>query len=225
MLNLQADTLPIALPGDWSEMTLGQFVAYRLAVTDEEIIAALSGVSLGSLRTQQHIDYSPAFGMLDYLQQIPDFTALAAPGGLELPDRRVSLQGLAESLTLGQSEDLKAAAKRRIDQDLPTDYASMAIDLLAISLYDRVTGKDYPDKADRDQVYSITELLGQAPLMQALPLAYHLRGWYDHPPVAKHVVFVPLKGKTPTRWESIRTWLLWLRTYLPFYKPNQLTNG
>ena len=179
MLHVQADTLSFTLPGDWSEISLSQFLAYLAAQTDTEQLIALSGLTPAELRYHPAFDLSRVINQLAYLQTIPDWSTWPRPSKLTLEEKIIILPAtLGEMALLGQMWDADTLYRAMSTDDQPPTYLTMAQVLLSIFLYPTITGEKY---TDHQQASTIIPLLETLPVTDALPLAAYMFESWKHP--------------------------------------------
>lgn len=206
MLHVQADTLSFTLPGDWSEMGLGQFLTYLAAQTDTEQLMALSGLTPDELRHQPAFDLSRVINQLAYLQTIPDWSTWQRPSQLTLEGKLVNLPAtLGEMALVGQMWDADTVYRAMTTDDQPPTYLTMAKALLSIFLYPTITGNKY---TDHQQASTIIPLLETLPVTEALPLAAYLFESWKHPKPSGRITVEPVPPARLAMWSTLlgRIW-------------------
>lgn len=214
MLHLQADTLSFTLPGDWSDMSLGQFLAYLAAQTETEQLMVLSGLTPDELRHQPAFDLSRVINQLAYLETIPDWSTWPRPSQLTVDKKTIDLPAtIGEMALVGQMWDADTVYQAMTVDDQPPTYLTMAGALLSIFLYPTITGKPY---VDQQQASAITPLLETLPVTDALPLAAYLFESWKHPKPSGRITVTTISPVKPKRWPAIlgRLWTRQVTTLL-----------
>ncbi len=164
MKTCRAGSLSFRLPTSWAEVTFGQERALFAASSALQALVALTGHGESELRSLNLPTLNSIVAdHLSFLQNRPDFSALAIPSTVTIP------QHIGSQTTYGQKLDLDEELKKL---DLPDDDDSalhvVAPLLLSIYLAPLITGKPY---TDIQQARAVLPLLDALPCTIALPIA------------------------------------------------------